>query len=40
MTDLDAFSIPALCTTSDDARGRALMGEQLRVGHSELLGRA
>lgn len=36
---LDAFSIPALCTTSDDARGRALMGELLGGGHSEFLGR-
>lgn len=36
---LDVFSIPALCATSDDARGRALMGDLLRGGHSEFLGR-
>jgi glyceraldehyde-3-phosphate dehydrogenase (NADP+) len=36
---LDAFSIPALCTTSDDARGRALMGDLLASGSSDFLGR-
>lgn len=35
---LDAFSIPALVTATDDARGQKLMGELLKTGSSQFLG--